>query len=75
MKTPAQGIRNASANRALRRAEVRVPRGATMLLPFAVVAPAFSARARDNIGNEYRSTIFLHHPIKGDFTGFGQFES
>jgi len=45
-----------------------------MLLVFAVVAPALWARADDDVANEYRLTLSTHHPIKGDLTGFGEFE-
>jgi hypothetical protein len=44
-----------------------------LLVLFAVLAPMFSVRA-DDIANEYRSTIILQHPIKGNLTGFSQLE-
>jgi hypothetical protein len=46
-----------------------------LLILFAAVAPAISARAQDDdVANEYRLTLDLKHPIKGDLTGFGVFE-
>lgn len=56
------------------RTEVRPRFFLTLLLLFAAVAPAIPARAQDDVGNEFRSTINLQHPIKGDLTGFTQFE-
>ncbi len=60
-------------SRALKRTEGRAPFTVTMLFLFAV-ASAVSARADEEVGNEYRFTLSPHHPIKGDLTGFGQFE-
>jgi hypothetical protein len=74
MKTHAQKNRETSAKRELKRTEVRAPFAFTMLFLFALVAPTLSVRADDDIGNEYRLTLSLEHPIKGDLTGFGQFE-
>jgi Protein of unknown function (DUF2490) len=44
------------------------------LVLLAVVAPALSVRADDDIPREYRLTTLFQHPIRQDLTGFGQFE-
>lgn len=44
----------------------------TMLFLFALVASSFSVQVDDENGNEYRPTLALHHPIRGDLTGFGE---
>ena len=77
MKTHAQKIRGASAKRDLKARRVGKARASftcTLLFLFAVLAPALSVRAEDDIANEYRLTLPLHHAIRGDFTGFGQLE-
>jgi len=45
------------------------------LLAFALAGLlALSARAQDEVANEYRSTLSIQHPILRDLTGFGDFE-
>jgi hypothetical protein len=56
------------------RTKIRASLIPTIRLLVALVAPALSARADDDLANEYRLTLSTHHPIKGDFTGFGEFE-
>jgi hypothetical protein len=43
-----------------------------MLWLSAVVAPATSARADDDVLNENQVSISTHHPIKGNLSGFGE---
>lgn len=79
MSQPSQKVRAAAAHRealwrSRARTEVRAPVAATLWLLLAVILPAFSTRADDELGNEYRLTLAPHHPIKGHLTGFGQFE-
>jgi hypothetical protein len=45
-----------------------------VLVLFATVAPALSARAGDDVANEYRPTVSLHHPLKDDLTGYAEFQ-
>ena len=45
-----------------------------MLVLFALLAPAPSVRADDDLPHEYRLTLSTYHPIQGDLSGFGQFE-
>ncbi|MEO8427338.1 MAG: DUF2490 domain-containing protein [Verrucomicrobiota bacterium] len=52
----------------------RAPFLLAILFLFAVVAPASSGRADDELANEYRLTLTVHHPIKDGLTGFGEFE-
>lgn len=72
MRTETQKIRGADANRRVKRTEVRAPFKLTMLVLIAAIAPALSARADDEVSNEYQFTLSPHHAIRGNLTGSGE---
>ena len=74
MKKDAHSFRDHSSRRTVKRTEVRAPFAFTLLILFAVIAPALLARASDDVANEYRPTLSLHHPIQGNLSGFAELE-
>jgi hypothetical protein len=67
-----QSSSDASEHRALRWTEFGHQLAGWLLFLFGIAAASRLCTAGDDLSNEYRFTLSPHHPIRGNFTGFGE---